>query len=93
MDISVPIEFAVRWRGQYLRPSKHAMREMMALGVDLHDIRLILETGCDRPGKRAESIVERCVLDKKKLITVVAVESYAHDINEPVWLIIHVGGK
>ena len=93
MGIRVPIEFGVKWRGRYLRPSAHAIKEMDDLDMNLHGVERILEMGKDPGTKRAKGTVERIIMREKKIIRVVVVESYAHDIDEWVWLVKHIGGR
>lgn len=93
MDICIPLEFGVKWKGRYLRPSTHAIKEMVKLGLDLHDVEHILEKGNECEGDRAKGTIERFVRHGRKITKVVAVGSYAFDIEEEVWLMKHVGGK
>ena len=92
-DIPEEIDFGVKWKGKYLRPSKHAVYELISLGYDLYDILTILEEGYDcRKGKRAKKTYEKCIKKGRKIIKVVVVGVYAYDIDEEIWLIKHVGG-
>ncbi len=92
-DIPEEIDFGVKWNGKYLRPSKHAIYEMINLGYDLYDVLSILENGYDcRKGKRAKGTFEKCIKKGRKIIKVVVVRVYAYDINDEIWLIKHVGG-
>ena len=93
-DISLPIEFGVKWRARYLRPTTHAYHEKVGLGFDLYEVLSVLESGypCSK-GRRAEGTIEMCVKKGKKEYRVVVVESYSYDIDEEVWVIKHVGGK
>jgi hypothetical protein len=93
MDILTPKEFGVKWKGRYLRPSRHAFHEMVCLGMDLYDIVEILDAGMETGNPRAKCTVERYILQGRKIIRVVVIESYAHDIEEWVWLVKHVGGR
>ena len=93
MDIETPKEFGVKWRGRFLRPSRHAIREMFHLGLRLHDLVEVLEEGMETGNPRSKGIVERYVIRGKKIIKVVLMESYAHDIDEWVWMVRHVGGR
>jgi hypothetical protein len=93
-NLPTPPEFGVKWRGKFLRPSKHAFKEMDDLGMDLYDVRDVLDYGYDcSKGRRAKGTIERCIRKHKKIIRVVVVESYAYDINDSIWLIKHVGGR
>jgi hypothetical protein len=93
MDIQTPKEFGVKWKGRFLRPSRHAIREMMALGLRLYDIADILENGMETGTHRSKATIERYIIQGKKTIKVVVIGSYAHDIEECVWLVKHVGGR
>lgn len=65
-------------------------RELMELGLDLWDVKEILEIGfdCSR-GKRKPSIEERCVRIGNKVIKIVVEESRVEEEN--VWKLRHVG--
>jgi hypothetical protein len=92
-DIPEEIEFGMKWNGKYLRPSKHAIYEMKKLDYDLYDVLSILENGYDcLKGRRAKGTYEKCVKKGRKIIKVVVKRVQAYDIDDEVWLIIHVGG-
>jgi hypothetical protein len=93
MDIQTPKEFGVKWKGRFLRPSRHAIREMIALGLRLYDLVDILENGMETGTHRSKGTIERYITQGKKIIKVVVIESYANDIEESVWLVKHVGGR
>ena len=93
MDIQIPPRFGVRWNGAYLRPSKHAIREMIKLGWDLYDVAELLEDTNAKEKQRSKDTMEKTLKVGKKIYKVVVKESYACDIKEPIWLILHVGGK
>jgi hypothetical protein len=93
MDIQTPKEFGVRWRGRFLRPSKHAIREMVKLGIRLVDLVELLESGEEPEKPRSKTTIERTVVRGTKIIKIVLVESYAYDIEECVWLVKHFGGR
>jgi len=68
-DIPEDIDFGVKWKGKYLRPSKHAVYELISLGYDLYDILKILEEGYDcRKGKRAKKTYEKCIKKGRKIM-------------------------
>ncbi len=92
-DIPDSIEFGVKWKGKYLRPSKHSISELIKLGYDLYDVCAILKNGYDcSKGKRAKGTLEKCIRKGRKIIKIVVVKVYAYDIDEEIWLIKHVGG-
>lgn len=93
-NIKIPEEFGVKWKNKLLRPSKHAYFEMVDLGLDLYDLKSILEFGYDcSKQKRSKDTIEKCLKKGKKEFKVVIIKSYSFDIDDEVWLIKHVGGK
>jgi hypothetical protein len=90
MHLSVPIEFGVKWKGKYIRPSKSATREMIEFGMDLNDVVEMLDTGKDGEN-RDKNTIEKYIMDGRKKITVVAVLTFAYDIQDEIWLIKHLG--
>jgi len=93
MDIQASIEYGVKWNGRYLRPSKHAIREMIQLGMDLYDVVDILDNKDAEDHPRGKDTIEKILKVGKTIYNVVVMESYAYDIDEDIWLILHVGGK
>lgn len=68
-----------------------AYREMAALGMDLYDVKYILENGSECPRrKRRKGIEEKCIKKKGKIIKVVAEKMISKNGIE-YWRIRHVG--
>jgi len=68
-----------------------AYREMAELGMDLHDVKNILENGfdCSR-SKRRKGIEEKCIKKRGKTVKVVA-EKLISKSGIEYWRIRHVG--
>jgi hypothetical protein len=81
-----------RWRGKALKLSNHAYRELFSHHMTLYDVLEVLERGydCSR-SRRKKGVIERCLRTKSGLTRVVVAESYNHDEEMEIWLVIHVG--
>jgi hypothetical protein len=65
-------------------------RELIELGLDLWDVKEILETGFDCPiGRRKPNIEEKCVKVGMKVIKVIVEKSEVEEEN--VWKLRHAG--
>ena len=75
-----------------LIPSRTAMNELMKCNITLSDAAEMLEEGfnCSR-SKRKKGTIEKCRIEGKKTIKVVAVKSFNYSLNTECWLLIHVG--
>ena len=78
------------FEGKPLIPTKDAQREMDEIGLNLWQVKDVLEQGYDcSKSKRAKNIIERCLYRKNKEVRVVAV---LVEWKEGIfWRIIHVG--
>lgn len=83
---------APRWRGLSLVPSRAAMRELVKFGMDIFDVKNVLELGydCSR-SKRQAGTCERCINHGDKTCKVVVCRSYRIVESKDVWLIVHAG--
>ena len=82
--------FEIKYQGMRLILSYHATREMQYLGLDLEDVKEIVERGY-QPRKRNPNTEEKWLNIGRKTYNVVISTVYNFFYEEEVWLIVHVG--
>jgi hypothetical protein len=80
-----------KWRGAPLVPSDAATQELFRLGLELNDVKTVLEDGTETKRKREKNVIEKTLARKDCSIKVVVVESFSIALKEDCWLIVHVG--
>ncbi|MBI5036972.1 DUF4258 domain-containing protein [Candidatus Micrarchaeota archaeon] len=69
--------FEVEFQQLALAPTMSAYRELEDLGLDLTDVKEVLEDGFDCPkSKRKAGVLERCLRIGNKILRVVAAKDY-----------------
>ncbi len=83
--------FEVTFEGLLLVPSASAYKELEDLVLDLNDVKKVLEQGFDcNKGNRKNSILERCLRIKNKVLRVVVVKDFNKFFKSDVWVIVHI---
>ena len=80
-----------KWRGAPLIPSDSALREIKFFGMDLHDIKNVLEEGVETEKRRKKGVVEKVLVTGGRSVKVVAAESFNAALKTECWVIVHVG--
>jgi len=81
----------VTYRNLRLAPSRHALNELLKLGLCLEDCKNILEQGYDAPRKRKAGTVEKWFDKGKSTVNIVIKRDYDNQMKEECWVIIHLG--
>src|SRR5688572_25288947 len=80
-----------QWQGLSLVPTAHAIDRMQDLGIDLHDVASILESGHDcHQGPRKGNIRERCDQWRGQTLRIVVGREYSGFVEGEAWVIINV---
>ena len=81
----------VLYEGLRISPSHSAMRELMAEGLTLEDVKEVLENGVPAPRKRKRGVIEKLLSKGSKTYNAVVVLCHNEVLKEDIWLLIHFG--
>lgn len=86
------VDIHVKWRNLPIIPSHSAMNELFRYGMDLQDVKQVLEEGADcAESKRSSGTYERSLRVKDRIIKVVVAESYNFSLKTDCWIVVHIG--